>query len=108
MENTFQYTPTPWKKEGSYLYAGGGLRAENAKQIAMVNSNNSQSKANGALLLASPDLLEALQRAHTCIKHARNWRKNTDPDYTDNGIYRKVSEEIDALLHAIHTNLTAA
>ena len=39
-------------------------------------------------------LLDLLKRAKTTIDHARKWRVNADPDFQDNGMYRKVSEEI--------------
>lgn len=41
-----------------------------------------------------------LKRAKTAIDHARKWRINSDPDFQDAGIYRKVSEEIAQKLEA--------
>ena len=39
-----------------------------------------------------------LRKAKTAIDHARKWRINADPDFEDNGMYRKISNEIEAAL----------
>ena len=44
------------------------------------------------------ELKMLLKRAKTTIDHARKWRINADPDFGDNGIYRKVSTEIEEAL----------
>ena len=43
---------------------------------------------------------DLLKQAKTAIDHARRWRINADPDFQDEGMYRKVSEEITAKLKA--------
>lgn len=39
-----------------------------------------------------------LRRAKTIIDHARIWRTNADPDFEDNGMYRKISQQIEEAL----------
>lgn len=39
-----------------------------------------------------------LKKAKTTIDHARKWRINADPDFEDNGMYSKVSKEIEDAL----------
>ena len=46
----------------------------------------------------SRELKMLLKRAKTTIDHARKWRINTDSDFQDDGMYRKVSEEIEQKL----------
>lgn len=52
------------------------------------------------LHLEVTQLRDLLKRAKTTIDHARNWRTNSDPDFQDAGMYRKVSEEIAQKLDA--------
>ena len=40
------------------------------------------------------DMKALLKQAKTAIDHARKWRINSDPDFNDTGIYRKISDEI--------------
>lgn len=44
------------------------------------------------------ELKTLLRRAKTTIDHARKWIINADPDFEDNGTYRKVSNEIEEVL----------
>lgn len=44
------------------------------------------------------ELKMLLKRAKTTIDHARKWRINVDPDFEDNGTYRKISNEIEEVL----------
>ena len=39
-----------------------------------------------------------LKKAKSAIDHARKWRVNADPEFEDNGMYRKISNEIEAAL----------
>jgi len=39
-----------------------------------------------------------LKKAKAAIDHARKWRVNADPEFEDNGMYRKISNEIEAAL----------
>lgn len=40
------------------------------------------------------ELKELLVQAKSCIDHARKWIKNMHPEFKDEGIYKKISEDI--------------
>ena len=81
------HTPSPWNQAGHLIVGQGGSPVCGLSAASLLAGSMIEQEANGRLIAAAPDLLEALQRS-------LNWLASY-PGGNANGVYEQARAAID-------------